>query len=118
MATRSDNQPTSCEEMTGLALGGFVRSPMYTQNPVGVRLYMLNAVGVRALIVGETGLLRAAGFAARDLGSGNAGRSPDDRCHQRPARHAGGQLGRVSDTAWSATAATLLQGLGRTERLA
>ena len=51
VATLADNLPTSCEEMAGLGLGGFVRSPMYTQNPVGVHLYMLNVVGARALIV-------------------------------------------------------------------
>ena len=27
---RRDNLATACEEMAGLALGGFVRSPMYT----------------------------------------------------------------------------------------
>ncbi|MDE0169209.1 MAG: AMP-binding protein [bacterium] len=51
VATLADNLLTSCEEMAGLALGGFVRSPMYTQNPVGVHLYMLDVVGARALIV-------------------------------------------------------------------
>ncbi len=51
VATLADNLLTSCEEITGLALGGFVRSPMYTQNPVEGHLYMLNVVGARALIV-------------------------------------------------------------------
>ena len=54
VATLADNLPTSCEEMAGLALGGFVRSPMYTRNPVEVHLYMLNVVGARALIVQDT----------------------------------------------------------------
>ena len=51
VATLAENLSTSCEEITGLALGGFVRSPMYTQNPVDVHLYMLNLTGARALIV-------------------------------------------------------------------
>ena len=51
VATLAENLSTSCEEITGLALGGFVRSPMYTQNPVEVHLYMLNLTGARALIV-------------------------------------------------------------------
>ena len=51
VATLAENLSTSCEEIAGLALGGFVRSPMYTQNPVGTHLYMLNLTGARALIV-------------------------------------------------------------------
>ena len=54
VATLADNLLTSCEEITGLALGGFVRSPMYTQNPVDVHLYMLELTGARALIVQDT----------------------------------------------------------------
>ena len=51
VATLAENRLTSIEEMTGLALGGFVRSPMFTRNPVGAHLHMLNVVGARALIV-------------------------------------------------------------------
>ncbi len=51
VATLGENLSTSCEEITGLALGGYVRSPMYTQNPVEVHLYMLNLTGARVLVV-------------------------------------------------------------------
>ena len=54
VATLADNLLTSCEEITGLALGGFVRSPMYTQNPVDAHLYMINLTGARALIVQDS----------------------------------------------------------------
>jgi acyl-CoA synthetase (AMP-forming)/AMP-acid ligase II len=48
VCTLGDNSLESMEEICGLALGGFVRSPMYTQNPVDVQLYMLDTVQASA----------------------------------------------------------------------
>jgi acyl-CoA synthetase (AMP-forming)/AMP-acid ligase II len=53
VCTLGDNSLESLEEFCGLALGGFVRSPMYTQNPVDLHLYMLDKVKASVLIVQE-----------------------------------------------------------------
>lgn len=54
VCTLGDNSLESMEEICGLALGGFVRSPMYMQNPVDVQLYMLDSVQASAFIVQDT----------------------------------------------------------------
>src|SRR5713101_6494109 len=51
VCTLEENSLESVEQLTGVALGGFVRSPMYTQNTPDVTAYMLNLVGARALII-------------------------------------------------------------------
>jgi acyl-CoA synthetase (AMP-forming)/AMP-acid ligase II len=45
------NRLESVEEVTGVALGGFIRSPLYTQNTPKIHAYMMERVGSRALIV-------------------------------------------------------------------
>lgn len=53
VAVLEDNSTQSLERIGGLAAGGFVRAPMYTQNVADVHVYMLNLIGARALIVDE-----------------------------------------------------------------
>lgn len=45
------NRLESVEEITGVALGGFVRSPLYLHNSTSAHVYMIQRVGSRALIV-------------------------------------------------------------------
>jgi acyl-CoA synthetase (AMP-forming)/AMP-acid ligase II len=51
VATLGDNGPESLELIAGLAVGGFVRCPLYTQNVAEAHVYMLNLVRAKALIV-------------------------------------------------------------------
>jgi acyl-CoA synthetase (AMP-forming)/AMP-acid ligase II len=83
------NRVESVEEATGVALGGFVRSPLYMHNTTSSHVYMMQRVGSRALIVdaeawpalevalAEAGLhleavLVRGGAAAGVVGSGSA----------------------------------------------
>ncbi|MEU1549866.1 class I adenylate-forming enzyme family protein [Nocardia sp. NPDC005745] len=45
------NRLESVEETTGVALGGFVRSPLYMHNSTSSHVYMIQRVGAKALIV-------------------------------------------------------------------
>lgn len=51
VASLGRNRLESVEEITGVALGGFVRSPLYTQNTPEVHAYMMGRVEARGLIV-------------------------------------------------------------------
>ena len=51
VATLGDNSLQSIEQMSGLALGGYVRSSLYTHNAAESNLYLLNLVEASALIV-------------------------------------------------------------------
>jgi acyl-CoA synthetase (AMP-forming)/AMP-acid ligase II len=51
VATLGDNCIESIEQMSGLALGGYVRSSLYTHNAPESNLYLLDLVGASALLV-------------------------------------------------------------------
>lgn len=51
VASLGRNRLESVEEITGVAVGGYVRSPLYTQNTPHVHAYMMQRVDARALIV-------------------------------------------------------------------
>jgi acyl-CoA synthetase (AMP-forming)/AMP-acid ligase II len=51
VATLGDNCLQSIEQMSGLALGGYVRSSLYTHNAAESNLYLLDLVEASALIV-------------------------------------------------------------------
>jgi acyl-CoA synthetase (AMP-forming)/AMP-acid ligase II len=51
VATLGENCLQSIEQMSGLALGGYVRSSLYTHNAAESNLYLLNLVEASALIV-------------------------------------------------------------------
>jgi acyl-CoA synthetase (AMP-forming)/AMP-acid ligase II len=53
VATLGPNALRSLEEITGLALGGFVRVPLSYRNGVDLHRFMLEHVGARALIVDQ-----------------------------------------------------------------
>jgi acyl-CoA synthetase (AMP-forming)/AMP-acid ligase II len=51
VATLGDNCLQSIEQMSGLAIGGFVRSSLYTHNAPESNLYLLNLVDASALLI-------------------------------------------------------------------
>jgi acyl-CoA synthetase (AMP-forming)/AMP-acid ligase II len=51
VATLGDNCLQSIEQMSGLALGGYVRSSLYTHNAAESNLYLLNLVEASALLI-------------------------------------------------------------------
>ncbi|KID28460.1 acyl-CoA synthetase (AMP-forming)/AMP-acid ligase II [Prauserella sp. Am3] len=51
VATLTDNSPEALELILGTALGGYVRSSLYTHNSVESNLYLLDLVGASVLIV-------------------------------------------------------------------
>lgn len=53
VASLGQNRLESLEEVTGVALGGFVRSPLYWQDTAERQVWMMERVGAQALIVDE-----------------------------------------------------------------
>lgn len=53
VAILSDNSAESLEQIAGLALGGYVRCPLYTHDTAERHIYLLRLTGARALIVQE-----------------------------------------------------------------
>src|SRR4051812_48682090 len=51
VATLSDNCPETVEQMAGIALGGYVRTALYTHNSGESNLYLLDLVEASVLIV-------------------------------------------------------------------
>jgi len=51
IATLSDNCPETVEQMAGIALGGYVRTALYTHNSGESNLYLLDLVEASVLIV-------------------------------------------------------------------
>jgi acyl-CoA synthetase (AMP-forming)/AMP-acid ligase II len=51
VATLGRNRLESIEEIYAIALGGFVRSPLYTQDPPDRQLFMMERVGASALVI-------------------------------------------------------------------
>jgi acyl-CoA synthetase (AMP-forming)/AMP-acid ligase II len=54
VATLGDNAFESIETICGLALGGFVRCPMYVHNTGESHVFLMNLVGAKALVVQRT----------------------------------------------------------------
>ncbi|MCW3038798.1 MAG: hypothetical protein JWM31_703 [Solirubrobacterales bacterium] len=51
VATLGDNSPETFEQMSGIALGGFVRSSLYTHNAADTNTYLLNLIEASTLLV-------------------------------------------------------------------
>jgi acyl-CoA synthetase (AMP-forming)/AMP-acid ligase II len=51
VATLGDNCPQTLEQMSGIALGAFVRSSLYTHNSADTNLYLLDLIEASALLV-------------------------------------------------------------------
>jgi acyl-CoA synthetase (AMP-forming)/AMP-acid ligase II len=60
VATLGDNMLVTPEAVVGLALGGFVRCPLYAGNPAEVHLGMIEQSGARALLVQDKHLASCA----------------------------------------------------------
>jgi acyl-CoA synthetase (AMP-forming)/AMP-acid ligase II len=50
VAVLADNQLETLEQAVAIAIGGFVRAPMYTMNTASTHAHMLNVVGASAVI--------------------------------------------------------------------
>jgi acyl-CoA synthetase (AMP-forming)/AMP-acid ligase II len=51
VATLGDNSPETLEQMSGVALGAYVRSSLYTHNSADTNLYLLDLIEASALLV-------------------------------------------------------------------
>jgi acyl-CoA synthetase (AMP-forming)/AMP-acid ligase II len=51
VATLGDNCPQTLEQMSGIALGAYVRSSLYTHNSADTNLYLLDLIEAAALLV-------------------------------------------------------------------
>jgi acyl-CoA synthetase (AMP-forming)/AMP-acid ligase II len=51
VAVLADNQLETLEQAAGLAVGGYVRCPLYAMNPAPTHAYMLNVVGAKVCVV-------------------------------------------------------------------
>jgi len=60
VATLGDNSRESLEQVVGLALGGYVRCPLYTHNTGESNLYLLNLVEASVLLVQQNQLAEIA----------------------------------------------------------